>query len=63
MAKIIVIVEIEDHNAEEVRVDAANIEDAGSEPADITGWDVLALLWGGDLEHLKAKVIVDEITN
>lgn len=62
MAKIVVVVEIEDKTAAEVVRDAGAVEDLGQGPKP-DGWDVLAMIWGGDLEHMKHKVVVDTITD
>lgn len=62
MAKIVVVVEIKDRTAAEVIRDAQSVEDVGQMPMP-DAWDVLGLLWGGDLEHLEHTVIVDAITD
>lgn len=63
MAQIIVVVDIEDATAEMVIRAASAVEDVNTAPAEIDGWDVLAMIWGGDMEQFKTKVVVDRITD
>lgn len=63
MAKIVVVVEIKDKTAAEVVRDATAVEGMGDPVRLPDGWDVLAMIWGGDLEHLQATAVVDVITD
>lgn len=57
MAKLTVIVEGAE-TVEEIMAAARGIEDMPMDDP-ISAWDILALVWSGDLPNLDLKVVVD----
>lgn len=62
MAKITVVVDVPGKTVEEVMAAARGIEDMPMDDP-ISGWDILALHWGGDLESLEMVSVVDMISD